>query len=116
MSDYTVRIDVLHKDIYGSISKDNEYGDDKVVSVIEWLQDVLDDVPAEYRDSVRIEIDSVGGYEGEHHTEVTIYYDRPETEEEHAARSAAEKRMRAEMEKRERAAFEELAKKYGART
>jgi hypothetical protein len=99
---------VLHKDVFGSLSG-NDHGDDKVSDVIEWLQGVLADVPDEYRGEVRIEVDSIGGYEGEHHTEVEIYYMRPETYQEMNRRVAEWKQQAAdEVQRAQRYADEAL--------
>lgn len=80
------KVSVLTKDVYGSLTADKKYEDDTVVEVITWLQETLETIPPEFRECAKLDVDSVGGYEGEHHTEVEIYYIRPETDQEMAQR------------------------------
>lgn len=108
-----VREPVWHKDIFGSLIS-GEYSDDKLVSVIDWLTKKLAKIPAEHRDAARLEISSVGGYEGEHHAEATIYYDRPETDEEFAARKAEVAEYSARADAAERDMLARLLAKHGA--
>ncbi|WP_029581915.1 hypothetical protein [Bradyrhizobium sp. URHD0069] len=106
-----VKVSVVQKDIFGSLIADNKYDDDTVVEVIEWLRGLLEVVPPEYRASARVDLDSVGGYEGEHHSEIEVYYERPETDEEMRAR---EDKTRQYFEN-EAARLEGLAKQARAR-
>jgi hypothetical protein len=85
-----------------------------VVDFVEWLNEMKEEVPQEYRDSVTIDIDlSTGEYET---PEMSVYYFRPETDQEEAVREgreAAYQRARAErQEADERAEFERLKRKY----
>lgn len=93
----TTKVVFLRKDVFGSLSQDNKFEDDTLVEVIEWLQDCLEQIPEEYRATACIDVDSIGGYEGEHHTEIGIYYERPTTAEE-LAKQAAERRRYHEAE------------------
>ena len=107
-----VRVNQWHKDgIYGSLIG-SECEADRLVRVIAYLTDVLNAIPAEYRDTARLEIDSVGGYGGEHHAEVAVYYERPETDEELAERKAEAKASKAAEEERERRTLAALQAKY----
>lgn len=103
---------VVDKSVYGSVIDDEKYEDDSLSSVIGWLAGLLESIPPEYRDSARVEVDSVGGYEGEHHSEFRVYYRRPETDVEMAKRLHAELREQSAREARERAIFENLRQKY----
>lgn len=72
-----------------TVSNESLYGERKTLAGWrEWLKQKFDEVPPEYRDAAILEINSEGGYEGEHHTEATLYFDRPETPEEVANRKA----------------------------
>lgn len=84
MSDeHKTRVFVLNESLYGEANT--------LAGWMEWLRERFDRVPEEYRDTAILEIDSVGGYEGEHHTEAEIYYSRPETDKERQQREAKHK-------------------------
>jgi hypothetical protein len=63
-------------------------GRTKLTDVVDWLKDWSREVPAKYRDTARLNVESVGGWEGEHHAELEIYYERPETDAEMNKREA----------------------------
>lgn len=86
---HPTRITVLNENLFGECNT--------LAGWREWLKERFDNVPPEYRASAQLEIESVGGYEGEHHTEATLYYDRPETEAERHSRHSLE-RSRADEE------------------
>ena len=86
--------------------------DSKVVDFIAWLDGVINDIPTEYRKVAGIKIDSISGYEGEHHAEVMVSYERPETDEEMEARVARNERRNRDIETRERQDYARLRKKY----
>ena len=72
-----------------TISNESLYGERRTLAGWrDWLSAKFNEVPPEYRDSAVLEIESVGGYEGEHHTEATVYFDRPPTPEEIASRKS----------------------------
>lgn len=80
-----------------------------VEGVIEWLKGLLSDVPAEYRAAVAFEFNKYGSDYDTACGEISIYYDRPETDEEMNARIARENEAeRARAEDRERADREAL--------
>ncbi len=112
MNERTVRVVVVEKDVHGSVTQENKYSDDTLLEVRDWLDQILAKIPEDYRGAAKIEVDSVGGYEGEHHTEITVYYDRPENDKEIAARLREERAAAARQEAKERAAFEALKRKY----
>lgn len=98
MTEHTVRVTVLNESLYGeSYTLADWQG---------WLKKQFDMAPPEYRDSAVLEIESVGGYEGEHHTEATLYYYRPETE---AERDSRHSREQASADEEERIAERRLA-------
>lgn len=81
---------------------------------IAWLQQYLNSIPAQWRDNAKIEIDSVGGYEGSHYAAIYIKYTRPQTDEEFAAQL---EKLAADLdakESQERAMLAALNAKYGA--
>lgn len=68
---------------------EDRYGSDESVTHFrKWLDKQIASIPAKLRPSARIKIDSIGGYEGEHHAEIEITYTRSETKEEIAERRA----------------------------
>jgi hypothetical protein len=109
-----VTVTVYHHEIFGSMLKENKYSPDTLFQIRAWIDVLLEKIPAEFRDSAKMEIDSVGGYEGEHHAEVTVTYERPETAKETEARKAEEAATREEQEARERRMYEQLRAKYQA--
>lgn len=113
MSEFKIKeIVVYRKGIFGSFINREEYDDDKLSDVISWLQDQLDAVPAEYRDACHLGIESIGGYEGEHHVEMSIYYWRPESFEEKSEREMRYMQQAERYEAQERALFNSLKSKY----
>lgn len=109
----TVTVQVLRESHFGSCSTVPE----KLSEAIAWLRDHLRSIPMACRDSAKLEIESVGGYEGDHHAEVSISFARPETDDEWAARRAdVERRIalwRAKRERDERKEFARLKAKFG---
>jgi hypothetical protein len=101
---------------------ENEYirGDEcrPLAEAVEWLSGLLNQVPVEFRGAAVFEIEHESGYyDSGDSTNFRIYYDRPITDAEIAAREAeeeVERRQRlAEVEARERAFYEQLNRKYG---
>jgi hypothetical protein len=103
--------------------------DGSLDKMIDYLQQIKADVVARYPDAVDVIVEHYYGYEGVEYS--TVFYDRWETDGEMEARiekeaRAAEKRRIAKEkreaakatkvsaeEKRERATYEKLKKKYG---
>jgi hypothetical protein len=71
------RITIFNQEQY-----DGDWVPEKLSDALQWLQLKLQEIPAEYRDSAIIEIDSAGGYEGSHYGHIEIHYTRPETDNE----------------------------------
>lgn len=102
---------ILYKDIYGSVIGD-AYTADKLSKFVSFFAALLQKVPEQYRDTATVEIDSVGGYEGEHHAEIIVSYERPETEAEKTARLREEAREREAATRNERGQYERLRAKF----
>jgi hypothetical protein len=84
-----------------------------MVDVIQYYQEILDNVPEEYQHLVKIEFDTAWDrFEGDY-IEMDVYYSRPETEEEQAQRAARDKRIDDEEKSRKLAQFEKLKKELG---
>ena len=103
---------------YGSGWSNGELGFPSNLSgVITWLQGLLDSVPEEHRSNVIIEFDSDGDYD-DPGPKVTIYYERPETDEELRDRQRRNadriKQARQRVEAAERQKLAELLAKYGS--
>jgi hypothetical protein len=102
------------------ISLFNEMGDNSwtIPAAIEWLQDLLETIPEEYREDSTFEVEYESDYDGGGDAYTRVYYDRPETDEEVVARIADSQaraaRARLEQEQRERAAYAALHQKYGS--
>lgn len=91
---------------------DGEWMPEGLADAIAWLNDKLESIPAEYRDSATIEIDSVSSWEDSHYASITITYTRPETDDEVCERVDRERRMAAHREAQERATYEALKRKF----
>jgi hypothetical protein len=61
-----------------------------LLSVIELLQDKLEEIPEQYRGMATCEISSRNGYEGSTYATIEISYTRPETDEEVEQRIATQ--------------------------
>jgi hypothetical protein len=107
-----VRVKILEKNVYGSLTQENKYDDDSLLEIRAWIDALLERVPEAYRQSAKLKVEDVSGYEGESHIEVTAYYERPETDDEYKRRIAKEKAEKAVEEQKERAILERLRKKY----
>lgn len=107
-----IQVNVFETEIFGSMLKRDRYAPDPLLEVREWVDDLLKKIPQEYQESARLEIDSVGGYEGEHHAEATVFYLRPENDQEMKARIADEDDDRLRRERDEREILERLKSKY----
>src|SRR5579864_1132178 len=81
--DYEKEVHVFRQEQY-----DGEWLPEKLSDAIAWLQEKLEIVPNEYRDSAKIEIDSVSSWKDSHYASIEISYQRPPTEAEIAERKA----------------------------
>lgn len=83
-----------------------------LLDAIAWFQGKLEQIPEEYRANARCEINSTGGYEGEHYGHIEISYDRPETVSERGERTAREEAHLAVLRAKELKALRILQTKY----
>jgi hypothetical protein len=81
------------------------------IDFIRWLEGQLELAPAEYRDAVHIELGTTQDYDNTW-PQVTLYYHRPETDEELAERQKGRDRRLALFEEGQRMAYEALKRKY----
>lgn len=110
-----IKVVVWSKDgVYGSMLHDEKYDEDTLAETIEFLQWLMEKIPPAFKSSARFRIDSVGGYEGEHHAEVEVYYERPETDDERSERKRREDAEQRAAERRERETLAALKRKYEA--
>ena len=79
---------------------------------IERMNDLLDEIPEEYREKSEIEITTCSSY-GDYIVDMSVYFDRPETDEERGERLAHEAATKELNLLRERELFEALKLKYG---
>jgi hypothetical protein len=86
--------------------------DENAHDFIKWLNDLIEEAPVEFRDSVYIALDSASGYEGSHYATVKVAYFRPETDEELGARIAEYERVKAAKDAYDRAEFHRLQHKF----
>lgn len=86
--------------------------------MIEWLECLLEKVPAELRSDAIFEVEhEYGYYDSSATTEIRIFYERKETDAEVAERRAQDARTaaaaRAANEANERRIYEQLKRKFG---
>jgi hypothetical protein len=79
---------------------------------VEELQDLLDSVPEQWRPAVRIEFDRYGSDYDTSYGELTVHYERPETDDELSARLESEALSTQDKENRERWELARLKAKY----
>lgn len=89
------------------------HGTKNVQEWLDWVNSIKAKAPPDYQSVVVIEIESEGGYEGEHHIEVTAWYNRPETPVETQARADNEAYKKQLAESRLRAQYEDLKQRFG---
>lgn len=83
------------------------------VEFIKWFQGKLDLIPEEYRNVASIDLETHTSYDSSE-IEIDIYYDRPETAQEAAARKHKIQLQKEHERINELALLEKLKKKYGA--
>lgn len=91
---------------------DNKWPPKKLSGWGRWIRSAMLKVPMRHRHTATIEIESVGGWEGEHHAGLYVRYERPETNREMKERIDRQVRAKAEQEKQERATLALLNQKY----
>ncbi len=84
----------------------------------EWLGEIVEQIPEEFRETATIEFSSTSSYYDSHYGNVEVSYSRPETDEEWAERKAGVDEMLAllkvQQEAQERATLVALKAKYEA--
>lgn len=112
----TVKVRVIQTDVFDTPfwNKEQE-GSLKLFQ--EWLAQQITTIPPEYLHAADIEIDSEGGYEGEHHAVIGIHYVRPMTPEEKSIRARLESEYEAQKRRgqdvHDRAEYARLKSKFG---
>lgn len=108
-------VTVIDQDCYdsGDFNFGAAYEDGSLNAVIESLLAVREKIPAEYRDKARCEIDASGGYSDSYYAHIKITYERPETTNECKRRELEEDQRAAETDRKDRAAYEALKRRYG---
>lgn len=97
----TVKIDLVSRSIFGSIIDQSKYEDDRLVEVIFYLNELLASIPEEYKTSAKVSVNASTYYDSID-AELSIYYERPETDNEMDVRIS-----------RERSSLEEEARRHG---
>lgn len=92
---------------------DGDWPPETAAEFMAWWQSMIDRIPEEHRSEARIEIDTTAGYDRDF-AHLEIYYLRPETDEERAARVQAEQARAEAREAQERARYEALKAKFAS--
>lgn len=92
---------------------DGGFPPESAEAFVDWLSDLIESVPEEFRGSTTIELNSSSGYEGSHYAHIKVAYRRPETDEELGRRVQEYERAVAEKEAHDRQEFERLKSKFG---
>ena len=92
---------------------DGEWPPTGAVECIAWFNSKIEEIPAEFQSTAKVEIEGVGGYEGSSYASITIRYTRPETDSEMESREREECNKVAQQELREKQQLAALKAKYG---
>ncbi|HWY36356.1 MAG TPA: hypothetical protein VNX68_17055 [Nitrosopumilaceae archaeon] len=84
---------------------------DKLLEYIKWLQSIVAQIPAEYRDNAVCDLEADTQY-GLGILVIEIYYHRPETASETGERLAKEERRQIDIKQSELAELHRLQQKY----
>ena len=104
------RVTIFDKEQYDG----GEWPPTDATECVAWFSGKLEAIPAEYRATAKVEIESVASYEDSHYAHIVIYYDRPETDDEMAAREAEELRHQEAQKAQELRTLAALKAKYGS--
>ena len=103
---------------YVKVFESTSGNDGLLIDFRDWINDVIEEIPEEFRATAKIDIESESGWEGSSSPKVHIYYYRHETDDEFAARSKQEETQKEAMRKadedQERELYKYLKKKYEA--
>ena len=99
--------------------KETQYGSDwpneKLTKAVGWFQKQLNSIPADFRDSATLDIDTEFDEYSEYKRAcIRIIYYRPETSDEYNERVALVDKQETERKKRDLQLLAELQAKYGA--
>lgn len=101
------RVTIFDKEQY-----DGEWPPTDATECVAWFAGKLDAIPAEYRETAKVEIESVASYEDSHYARIVIHYYRPETDDEMASREAQELGCQEAQKARELRTLAALKAKY----
>lgn len=104
----TVRVRLLYIE-----ENEGDWPPEQAADFMAWWRDKLEQIPQEHRSRAGIEISSDSDYDGASHACLEIFYSRPETYYECEERLRSEGTMAMEREKRDRAQYETLRKRFG---
>lgn len=90
MSEYSVTVKIFDGEEYDGDWPTQGYPG-RLTDAIAWFQSKLNKIPERFRSEAGCNISSVGGYEGEHHGCISVWYTRPETSSEQRKRLGADK-------------------------
>lgn len=105
---YTKRGTTIVKALY--LECDGEDTAIPLCALVDDLNDLLEQIPAEHRDTAKLHIHAYGDYAS---AEAGVTWERPETDEELAARRRSLKSLQDEDEEHDQREFARLKKKYG---
>ena len=109
-----IKVKIIDRSVYGSLIDENNYGADSIVDLIAWLQGILDEVLVTAL-TVYFDEGAVPAFYG-HHVEMSLSYQRDETDSEMEKRVASDAtRAEAAANRRladDRAAYERLKAKF----
>lgn len=104
-----IKIEVFKKEQY-----DGDWPEENAFQFLTWFEEKINSIPEEFRETAKVELEPVSGYDGGSYASIEIYYYRPETEEETKVRESKEKNRAELLRQRELKRLEELKRKYGA--
>ena len=82
------------------------------IDLQQWVYEVGQKIPPEFRDTASVCFNAEDGYEGEHFIDCCISYCRPETDEEYAARVESDKVRKQQEEEADWVHFLKLKQKF----
>ena len=104
-----IRVDVFNGEQYDG----GDWPGNTPAELLRWFEGKISAIPTEFMDTARVKLDTASGYEGASYVSIEIYYHRPETDEEAAAREARERADAERLKQRDLSRLEELKRKYG---
>jgi hypothetical protein len=105
---------IVRENVFGGERWNGDWPPEAAAGFVAWFQELLADIPDEWRQSARIELGSMGGYEGDHSPTIEVTFDRLETPDEIAERQEGWRWQQAEAVARQRSEYEALKAKFEA--